>query len=317
MITASTLNSIHRADVEAKWMKELIDPKVIPKGVVARLSKPLTVSAGDGRPTSPEEGVTTYGLGLAVHTYRGHTVWQHGGGVPGSSSLMTVLPDKNLGIMAMSNDDNWGAALVKIIVYNAIDKILGLEPVDWQGRTIKEWMGYLAAKNPEFNIPDSPRPPLDAGIITGRFKHKGYGELNIVPLSDMPEVEELLPILRDRSNVVLPPSDEGMYVTVYKNIFTHYILFHHIDGLKYRYMTFDVYDFIPSASAGGTEAEHRGNEDVKKKKVVWVWLSGIAVFKDKGVGVFGGFNRRRAIEDPHQVTEENVVEHSDVWFGRL
>ena len=295
-------------------MRELIDPQVIPKEVITRLSKPLTVSAASGRPTSPEEGITTYGLGLAIHSYRGHTVWQHGGGVPGFLSLMTVLPDKNLGIMVMSNDDNWGAALVKIIAYHAIDKLLDLEPVDHQGRTVNEWMGYLATKNPDFAIPDSPRPSLDPSVILGKFSHKGYGGLDVQRLTDVPEVVDLLPLLRDRSTTELPSADK-MFVTVYKNIFTHYIIFHPLEGPKYGYVTFDDYDIHPSA----TSAEAGAQEDkrhVEKRKVVWAWLSGVAVFTEKGVGMFGGFYRRGAIEDPPQVTEQDVEKHADVWFGR-
>jgi hypothetical protein len=297
-------------------MKELIDPQVIPKEVITRITKPLIVSAATGRPTSPEEGIATYGRGLTIQSYRGNTVWQHGGGVPGYLSLMTILPDKNIGITVMSNDDNWGWALGKITTYSIVDKLLGLEPVDHQGRTVKQWMGYLATKNPDFDIPDPPRPSLDPSIIVGKFAHKGYGELNIKRLTDVPEVLDLLPLIAAKSTAQLPSADK-MFVTVFKNLFTHYIIFHALEGPKYGYMTFDDYD-IKSTTTGdtATAAQSEQDGDVKNRKVIWGWMSGVAIFSEKGVGMFGGFYRRGVIEDLPKLTEEDVENNADVWFGR-
>lgn len=294
-------------------MKELIDPKVIPKEIIGRVTKPLTVTSSNGRPAAPEEGIMTYGLGMFVYSYRGHTMWQHSGGLPGTCSYMVILPDRNIGVMIMTNDDDWGAPLCKAIPYTIVDKLLAVEPADWQTRCVDDTMKFLAPKDPASTPPESPRPPLDASVVAGKYSNNAFGQFNIRPLNEVPEVVALLPMLKKKSYTPLPHTDQ-MYVTKFDNIFTDFILFFPVDGPRYGYMTFSQINAQPSPKSSEDQPSEDG--DISKGKVIWAWGKGISVFNEQGVGMFGGFNRPGDIEDMPKVTEEDVDRKADVWFAR-
>jgi CubicO group peptidase (beta-lactamase class C family) len=70
-----------------------------------------------------EVSSTAYGLGWAMTTYRGHYMLQHSGGIDGFSALATLLPDDNIGIVALSNMS--GCPVHNIVTLNACDRLLG------------------------------------------------------------------------------------------------------------------------------------------------------------------------------------------------
>jgi hypothetical protein len=56
-------------------------------------------SLSDGRPTN-------YGLGLGIRTWRGLTVWVHGGSLPGYKASFARVPERDLGFVLLSNRDD-------------------------------------------------------------------------------------------------------------------------------------------------------------------------------------------------------------------
>jgi len=56
-------------------------------------------SLADGRPTN-------YGLGLGIRTWRGLTVWVHGGSLPGYKANFARVPGRDLGFVLLSNRDD-------------------------------------------------------------------------------------------------------------------------------------------------------------------------------------------------------------------
>jgi CubicO group peptidase (beta-lactamase class C family) len=124
----------------------------------------------------------SYALGWSVETYRGHTLIQHGGGIDGFSSLTTFLPDDNIGIVVLTNQN--GCPVHTIVTYNACDRLLGLEEVVWNERIHKEHQEVMEtikkALEPNLadRVPDTqPSHPLAA--YTGEFEHPGYGTITI------------------------------------------------------------------------------------------------------------------------------------------
>jgi hypothetical protein len=53
-----------------KWLRELLDPKVLPKHVISETHKSF-IPFGQV-PSSDEEGLKGYGQGQITTTYRGH-----------------------------------------------------------------------------------------------------------------------------------------------------------------------------------------------------------------------------------------------------
>ncbi len=58
-------------------------------------------------PVELEDGsVSRYGLGLQLWSYRGLSIIGHGGSLPGCRSLLAYAPDRDLGLVVLSNRDN-------------------------------------------------------------------------------------------------------------------------------------------------------------------------------------------------------------------
>ncbi len=131
----------------------------------------------------PEISDPTYGLGLMVGGYRGRKHVSHGGGIDGFISAMEWLPDEQIGVIALSNTSHTGTVPV-LVVRNAFDRMLGLEPIDWAARARKREAEAKAkveeAKKADLAAaaPDtSPSHPL--ADYAGDYEHPGYGKASV------------------------------------------------------------------------------------------------------------------------------------------
>ena len=75
-----------------------------------------------------------YGLGWSIEDYHGIKKLGHGGGILGMVSQVTLLPEKNLGIVILSNQQAFGA--LSAITHEVLEDALELEDKDWE----REWM---------------------------------------------------------------------------------------------------------------------------------------------------------------------------------
>ena len=64
-------------------------------------------------------------MGWRRHSYKGHEVVTHSGGIPGISTRVAFLPNDDFGVVVLMNADaKEGAAMD--IVYEVVDRALGL-----------------------------------------------------------------------------------------------------------------------------------------------------------------------------------------------
>ena len=143
------------------------------------LTGPLQERLQDG----PEIGDPTYGLGLMVSSYRGHKHVSHGGGIDGFISAMQWLPDEKIGVIALSNTSHTGT-VPALVVRNAFDRMLGLEPIDWAARArkreaeAKEQAEEAKKKDLAAAVVDTePSHPL--ADHAGEYEHSGYGKATV------------------------------------------------------------------------------------------------------------------------------------------
>lgn len=137
-----------------------------------------------GPETWPDElGTATYGLGLGVSTYRGHKLVQHGGGIDGFISQMSWLPRERIGIMVLTNMSG-NNPVPTLVTRNLIDRLLGLDPVDWVDRTRTQQAENevrqakrRAERAAERKPGTSPSHPLSA--YAGSYEHPGYGRFTV------------------------------------------------------------------------------------------------------------------------------------------
>jgi len=159
-------------------MEESADQPISPLG--------LQVMQTSVIPTAPRVGphVTHqgYGLGWMVESYRGVYRVHHGGVVPGYSAMVSFLPDEGIGVAVLCNHS--GSAMPQIVANEAMDRLLGLEPVGWNEEMlamVEAQEGVLA----EFAVLDKDhrktgtRPVHHLEAYTGSFGHPLYGTFHI------------------------------------------------------------------------------------------------------------------------------------------
>lgn len=123
-----------------------------------------------------------YALGLNVHDYRGHEIIDHTGGLPGYVSKVALVPELNLGITVLTNQESGDA--FNALTYDVIDYYLGAEPTDWveayarvgereRARVAAEERASTAARNA------SSRPSLALAEYAGVYHDRWYGDVTI------------------------------------------------------------------------------------------------------------------------------------------
>jgi CubicO group peptidase (beta-lactamase class C family) len=130
----------------------------------------------------PEVGQASYGFGWFVQQYRGRRWLHHGGAIDGFIAFVSFLPQENLGVVVLSNLG--GRMVAPIIACNAQDRLMGLEPLDWN----TPWREFYAKAIEEVDkanekltaarVPDT-HPSHALADYAGAYTHPGYGDLTV------------------------------------------------------------------------------------------------------------------------------------------
>lgn len=123
-----------------------------------------------------------YAPGLIVRDYRGHKLLTHGGSLPGFVSQVVMIPDANLGVAVLTNQES-GVAF-NAIAYHIIDGYLGAPPVDWievgekiVARQNAEAVQATARATSSRNA--TSRPSLPLSRYAGAYTDAWYGDIVI------------------------------------------------------------------------------------------------------------------------------------------
>jgi len=132
---------------------------------------------------SAEIGPRSYAMGWVISTYRGQPLWWHNGGIDGFYALLALLPEKNFGVVILTNllVDN---PVPEIISYRLYDRLLGLEPVDWVKRTEEREAKQKAAEEEEnkkefSDHKPNTHPSHELKEYAGRYENLGYGVMTV------------------------------------------------------------------------------------------------------------------------------------------
>lgn len=122
---------------------------------------------------------TSYGLGWFLRSYKGQVLVQHGGNIDGFSSLVSFLPRHNLGVVVLSNGDGLNNSIPSTIAYTIYDRLVGLEPTDWNFK-LKEMNDELLKgeeQSKQQTAQDKRLAPPSHPIedYLGEYEHPGYG----------------------------------------------------------------------------------------------------------------------------------------------
>ncbi len=127
---------------------------------------------------------TGYGLGLFAGDYNGKQLFWHTGGAAGMVSNVCFVPEENLGIAILTNNDN--QSFFEALRYMVLDAYLGVPKTDRseffyrpfadgekkQAQEIANWEKIAGKAN----------PPLPLEAFTGKFSNPIYGNITITGL---------------------------------------------------------------------------------------------------------------------------------------
>lgn len=142
---------------------------------------PMPVS----RPAVPElaravPNFLGYGQGWMLSDYQGNRLVWHTGGWPGMVSRLTLVPDKGIGVVVLTNQEV-GAAF-NAVTYSALDMMLGQAGHDWVDAYAKavakaganadeDWQKHLAARDA------TSKPSLPLAKYAGTYRDPWYGDV--------------------------------------------------------------------------------------------------------------------------------------------
>ncbi|MDR2656420.1 MAG: serine hydrolase [Oscillospiraceae bacterium] len=176
----------------AKWVKFNLakgkagETELLAADVYANLTKPnipyqlLPIDV-------PENVGLGYGLGWFVNSYRGEKMVEHGGNVFGASALIAFMPEKNSGVVVLTNQDSTLATYA--LAFAAFDQLLGQSGKDWP-EFWQEKIDELTKKGEEqldaFKKDVKPGKPFTHPLddYAGEYDNPGYGKLEIIKTED-------------------------------------------------------------------------------------------------------------------------------------
>jgi len=123
-----------------------------------------------------------YALGFNVNDYRGRKMVSHTGSLSGYVSRLVIVPDLELGIVVLTNQESNEA--YNSVIYAVLDQAMGVPPTDWAQAYLKvkergiagtaEALKKAAAKRDA-----SARPSLPLADYAGVYEDAWYGPISI------------------------------------------------------------------------------------------------------------------------------------------
>jgi CubicO group peptidase (beta-lactamase class C family) len=175
------------ADDMAKWLRvqlsggRLADGSRLFSAATAReLTSIVTpIPVVDPPPELPplKSDFSGYALGFGIRDYRGHKVILHTGGLPGYVSRVIMVPDANVGVAVLTNQESVEA--FDSIAFHVVDHYLGAPAFDWIDGFSR--LARRAASRAE----QARRVPRDAGAqpslpvanYAGTYRDAWYGDV--------------------------------------------------------------------------------------------------------------------------------------------
>lgn len=154
----------------------------------SRLREMQTPRVHTDAPEFSEISDTHYGLGFRCRRYRGEQAVGHGGGWIGWGSLMTLLPERGIGVVVLTNRSP--SAVVDLVTYFWLDRLCGLAPISWLERFRPRRRAMLEQQDIDRKARVAARrtgtaPSHALADYCGEFAHPAYGRMVVTQIGDM------------------------------------------------------------------------------------------------------------------------------------
>ena len=141
---------------------------------------PVPASFPKELPAAAKPNFSAYCLGWGTNDYRGQRIMSHTGGLNGMVTRVTLVPDRRLGIIVFTNQQEGGA--FQAVTMTILDHYLGVPPTDWvsayaalRKRQVSEARGEVAKAASQRNAES--KPSLALGKYAGRYRDPWYGDV--------------------------------------------------------------------------------------------------------------------------------------------
>lgn len=170
----------------SKWLLTQLDSgrfqgkRVLPWPVV-RETRDINLVMSSRKSSLRPTHFTGYGLGVFMTDYAGKQVFWHTGGAFGFVTNTCFIPELNLGITVLTNNDNQD--FFEQLRYQILDAYLNQPYVNHSKRALSEHLKNLTeAKNEVSKLENrigKAKPELAIDAYTGNYKNDIYGDIRI------------------------------------------------------------------------------------------------------------------------------------------
>lgn len=171
----------------SKWLILQLDSgrfegrRILP-WVVLQKTRDGNILTGTRKSTAFPTHFRAYGLGLYMTDYNGTQLYWHTGGAFGQVTNVCFVPEENLGITILTNNDNQG--FFEALRYQILDAYLGVAYTD---RSKFQWGFFSQAKKQQerelaalkSRVEKKNPPPLKLEDFTGDYFNTIYGKVSI------------------------------------------------------------------------------------------------------------------------------------------
>jgi len=180
------------AEDMAKWMLvrlargKLADGTTLYSERTARqIETPVTIVPNSAPPAelaALKSNFAAYALGLGVREYRGQRVITHTGGLPGYVSIVTLLPERNLGVAILTNAESTNA--FSALTWQIVDSDLGAPATDWTAAYLKLQTRFDEETRKSLGESEAARdatskPSLPLAKYAGVYTDAWYGDVAV------------------------------------------------------------------------------------------------------------------------------------------
>ncbi|MGE8556619.1 MAG: serine hydrolase [Chryseobacterium jejuense] len=192
MVNGAAGGIVSNVDDMSKWMLVQLNKGKYGSGLEQQLftkerqNEMWTIHTVDQISPNPRynQHFNGYGLGWNLSDMKGNLSVSHTGGLPGMLSIVTMIPDLNLGIVILTNTENGGSGVFSSVSQTIIDSYLGLNDMGWVDKyaayfksqkesgdevTKKIWETVSKAKNTTIKNED----------LIGLYEDKWFGKIEI------------------------------------------------------------------------------------------------------------------------------------------
>ncbi len=130
----------------------------------------------------PELSYMSYGMGWLIMRYRGERMLFHTGGIDGFTAVMAFLPQRNIGLVLLTNKGGYGRILP--MLWEAVDVLSRRKITPWTQRfdALGTWAASQKKQQKQLfeakRIKNAP-PTRPFSAYAGVYKHPAYGTIRI------------------------------------------------------------------------------------------------------------------------------------------